>query len=366
MLTKFKVKNYKCFKDEIVFDLSKPRDYVYNQELIKNGIVNKAIIYGKNGSGKSNLGYAISDIIFHLTDKEKFVNNSVTNYLNLYNYPNAAKFSYEFQFEKDKCVYEYSKVSIDALVYEKLYINGKQVLNWNFIDSDNNFVEIEEAKTLRFDLPDNRLSVIKYIYKNTPSNDSVISKLVKFVEGMLWFRCLDEGNSYMGLTSGGRRLDDLIIENDKVKDFENFLKENELNYQLSVDIINGQKTLMASFKNRKAIFGSIISTGTKALWLFYCWSISFCDVTFLFLDEFDAFYHYETAAAILKLVHSCKNMQAIVTSHNTYLMNNSIVRPDCCYILTGGKIKPLSDCTDKEIREAHNLEKMYRNGAFTE
>ena len=47
-------------------------------------------------------------------------------------------------------------------------------------------------------------------------------------------------------------------------------------------------------------------------------------------------------------------------------MRNSITRPDCCFILTGGKINSLSECTDKEIREAHNLEKMYRNGAFTE
>ena len=77
-------------------------------------------------------------------------------------------------------------------------------------------------------------------------------------------------------------------------------------------------------------------------------------------------YHYETAELIFKAINDQKNMQSIVTSHNTYLMRNSITRPDCCFILTDGKVCSLSECTAKEIREAHNLEKMYRNGAFTE
>ena len=68
----------------------------------------------------------------------------------------------------------------------------------------------------------------------------------------------------------------------------------------------------------------------------------------------------------MKAINNNKNMQAIVTSHNTYLMRNSITRPDCCFILTNNKVTALCDCTDKEIREAHNLEKMYRNGAFQE
>ena len=32
--------------------------------------------------------------------------------------------------------------------------------------------------------------------------------------------------------------------------------------------------------------------------------------------------------------------------------------------LTKNSIKALVDCTNREIREAHNLEKMYRNGVF--
>ena len=59
-------------------------------------------------------------------------------------------------------------------------------------------------------------------------------------------------------------------------------------------------------------------------------------------------------------------MQVILTSHNTYLMQNKLTRPDCCYIMSDNKITNLCNATDKEIREAHNLEKMYVNGVFNE
>ena len=47
-------------------------------------------------------------------------------------------------------------------------------------------------------------------------------------------------------------------------------------------------------------------------------------------------------------------------------MQNKLTRPDCCYIMTHNRIASLFNSTDKEIREAHNLEKMYVNGAFVD
>ena len=56
--------------------------------------------------------------------------------------------------------------------------------------------------------------------------------------------------------------------------------------------------------------------------------------------------------------------QAFTSSHNTYLMTNELLRPDCNFILQDNKIKPLSECTDKELRLGHNIEKMFRGNAF--
>jgi hypothetical protein len=47
-------------------------------------------------------------------------------------------------------------------------------------------------------------------------------------------------------------------------------------------------------------------------------------------------------------------------------MSNDIMRPDCLFLMNKNKIKSLSSLTKKELRFAHNIEKMYRAGAFNE
>ena len=68
MLTRFTVSNFKGFNSEITIDLENANGYSFHKESIKNGIVNNALIYGPNAIGKSNLGFAIFDILGHLTD----------------------------------------------------------------------------------------------------------------------------------------------------------------------------------------------------------------------------------------------------------------------------------------------------------
>ena len=82
--------------------------------------------------------------------------------------------------------------------------------------------------------------------------------------------------------------------------FEQFLSGFGLSYRLGFEQINNQDVLFAYFEGgQKAPFESIASTGTSALYLFYCWSVSaFCNVSFLFIDEFDAFLHYEAAETV--------------------------------------------------------------------
>lgn len=368
MIKRFKVSNFKGFTETIDFKLYQTHDYSFNKHLIKDKIVNKAIIYGKNGSGKSNLGYALYDITLHLTDKQKSADIYQYNYINLDNDAWYAEFEFEFEFDGQSIIYSYGKTKGNELVFEKIVIEGSMVLNYDIRENRKNIVlSISGYETLNLDLFDGSLSFLKYIYKNSPSYaKSPVTKIVEFAEHMLWFRCLSDGNLYIGYKDGSERMDEIIINSNKIKEFESFLNKQGLNYKLVSREINNTKVLYAVFKKGEALFSSIISSGTRALWLYYCWSISFENVSFLFLDEFDAYYHFETAELILKAINDNPNMQAVVTSHNTYLMRNSITRPDCCFILTNNKITSISECTDKEIREAHNLEKMYRNGAFTE
>ena len=368
MLKRFEVENFKGFKDRLVFDLT-AREYEFNKNLVVNGIVNKGIVYGKNGIGKSNLGIALFDIVLHLTDKERMPLQYLTNYLNLDSDKQYAEFKYCFVFDDDEVVYEYKKRDSFYLIEEKLTINNKEMLYYNYFDKKNNFIDNDLVGNLKIELLDNRLSVLKYIYRNTPTKqESPLYKMMVFAENMLWYRGLSDGNAYCGFSNGGAALVERLYESGKKDEFEKFLADNDLHYNLEWRNNNGVHELMAKFSTgKKTSFVSIASTGTMSLFLYFIWSITAFDkISFLFIDEFDAFFHYESAENIVLRLNKNKNFQTLLTSHNTYLMQNKLTRPDCCYIMTENRISSLFNSTDKEIREAHNLEKMYINGAFNE
>ena len=71
MLAKFAVKNFRGFTDRIELDLTRHSNYSFNAFAIKEGIIKNGIIYGPNGSGKTNFGLAIFDIVNHLSQKWK-------------------------------------------------------------------------------------------------------------------------------------------------------------------------------------------------------------------------------------------------------------------------------------------------------
>ena len=234
------------------------------------------------------------------------------------------------------------------------------------------FIKSGLAGNLNTELIDNKLSLIKYIYRNTPTNTiPTITKLVNFCENMLWYRSLSEGNEFAGHEATALLLDDMLQRNGSLKAFKEFLKPFGLEYNLGFEIVNNQSILYAYFNNgQKAPFLSIASTGTKALYLFYCWNVfAFSNTSLLFIDEFDAFLHYEASETIIKLLNKQKHFQTILTTHNTSLLSNELSRPDCSFIMSTTtenviQIKNLANSTDREIRKVHNLEKMYRSGAF--
>ena len=369
LIKKFEVENFKGFNKKIVFDLN-ARDYAFNKHIVVNGIVNKAIVYGKNGVGKSSLGIALFDVIWHLTDKERMPVYYLSNYLNLESNVGYAVFHYEFQFDQDEIVYEYGKRDPDSLVYETLWINKETVIDYHYFDRNRRFVNNELRGDLNIELIDNRLSIVKYIYRNKPTNsESPLTKMMQFCERMLWYRSLSDGNCYCGFSNGRAGIIERIYEGGKLRDFEEFLRSNGLDYKLKFVNNNGIHELYAVYEKGQKMtpFLTVASTGTMALLLYYYWSISAFDkISFLFIDEFDAFFHYESAENIILRLNKANSFQTVLTSHNTYLMQNALTRPDCCYIMTENRISSLFNSTDKEIREAHNLEKMYINGAFND
>ena len=366
MLKKFQVENYRGFKNTLLWDLSDTRDYGFRKNLIDNKIVKKSVVFGRNGSGKSSLCTAVVDITAHLLDAEK---DDVSQHLYTYvgNEDRFATFTYVFQFGKDEVVYTYCKANLTTLLFEAIAVNGKEMLVHNFIDEKDNFIRIPGAENLRTQGLQKQLSVVKYIYNNTIQDEnSVISKIMKFVSGMLYFRSLRDANKYIGYKLGSEKLNEIILNNGRLEDFNAFINDMGLNYTLvPLKLMSGALTIGAKFENDKVVeFESIASSGTRTLMLFYCWFIEFGKLTFLVIDEFDAYYHHELSEKILSIIQSFDNMQSIVTTHNVTLLHTDCTRPDCAYVIENGSINNLSSLTKRELREAHNIEKLYRANEF--
>ena len=366
MLKKISVENFKGFKDKITFNIGSPSNYGFQPEVIEGGCITKGIIYGINGCGKSNLGLAVFDVITHLTEKQKLL-QSYDFYLNMSGRKPFAAFEYTFVFDDHELVYRYSKTDVGALREESLSIDGREVIFYDFPAKDG-FTLLEGSETLNLSIKnESPISRVKYVSSNSILTDNVQNKVFKkfidFVDRMLLFYSLDN-RGYEGFMSGSEGIAEGIVKAGKVKEFQAFLKENDIEYDLYECEVDGRKAIYCHFDNKDADFFKIASTGTRSLALFYYWYIRMREASFVFIDEFDAFYHFELSESVQRKVNEITGVQIFTTTHNTDLMSNDLLRPDCYFLLKDNSIKAISELTEKELRQAHNLQKMYKAGAF--
>lgn len=362
MLTKFAVSNYRGFKEKIELDLTKHANYEFNTFAIKDGIIKNGIIFGPNGCGKSNLGLAIFDIEYHLSQKHKKL-DYFSNYVYAGSLDRVVDFEYGFKFGNNDVDYYYSKSENGTLQSEKLIVNGEI---WIDTASDTvvntQLFKLNKSTISALRENNNNVSIVSFLLSSHPlSKDNVLIQLNEFVNSMLWFRSL-ERNEFIGIDTKIIRLDEHIISNGYLEDFRNF-----------IEIVSGQKFEMVASEDEKTIFckygdcfvemDEIVSTGTCSLKLLYYWLTKMQEASFVFVDEFDAFYHFRLAMDICRKLFALE-AQVFLSSHNTSLITNELLRPDCYFIIADGEIKPLNECTEKELRFGHNLEKMFRGGTF--
>ncbi|MCK4260988.1 MAG: ATP-binding protein [Halanaerobiales bacterium] len=365
MLSEFRVENFKNFKDELIFRLDQVKNYEFNTDSIMDGIVKTALVYGRNGIGKSNLGLAIFDITLNLTDKEKNLDN-YKYFTNLFK-NSPVKFYYKFKFDSSYLVYKYEKDNPQNIIKEELYIDGKRLVYYDHKKHEGE-VKLAGAETLKNDLKEKNISFVKYLESNSilieNRDNTVFNKFIDFVNNMLFVSSLEKGH-HQGFKTRYKLIAKEIIESGKLKDFELFLKSADIGYKLIAKEVDGEKLIFCDFDGHEINLFSIASNGTYSLAALYYWLIDLYKVTLIFIDDFDAFYHNRLARMIVQEVLK-GNTQAIITTHNTSIIDNDLLRPDCYFNLVDGKIDSFSGYVQKDLCKAHNLEKMYRTGVFFE
>lgn len=361
MLKKFTVSNYKNFKDEISLDFSKIGEYSFNADCLS-----MRLIYGRNATGKTNFGRALLDIKILLYGMFRNDENSVL--INA-DSQDTAKFIYEFQFGSDEVIYKYSRFANTELCDEELYINGEAIFKCDFKNSKFDFkglsiISAETVNTNRYvkkDEMDNEyvLPFLRWLINNTAfSDDSVLIRLSKYV------RKMDMITVGHDLLYSNRNFLENLKNPVYLHNFEDFLNVMGIECKLVLqELPDGQAELYFS-QNKLVPFYSTASSGTLALTSLYQKIVSNCSL--IYIDDFAAFYHYEMAEKLISFFKTkYPKCQLIMTSHNTNLMTNKIMRPDCLFILSSrGTLTALCDATERELREGHNLEKMYISGEF--
>ncbi|MEI3237680.1 MAG: ATP-binding protein [Lachnospira sp.] len=379
MLKKFTLKNYKNFKDEITIDFENIAGYQFNTDCLSEGIIGKILIYGRNATGKTNLGKALLDIGLTMFGGTRYAGNGIL--LNADSIEDAAVFQYEFRFGDVDLGYKYSRLSNQELRDEELFIDGKSIFKCNFSSQKYNFdhlnyIDAETANIDRYlqslevgeddEISEPKLPFLRWLISNVAlKNDSALIQLANYVRRMMM---ITVGN---GMRYRFGRMNEGFYESlenpERLKDFEDFLNAMGIECKLILKKLpDGQRELYFAHEQLVPFYENA-SSGTLALAELYRRLIpKVWDASLIYLDEFDAFYHYEMAENVIRFFkHKYPKCQMIMTSHNTNLMTNRIMRPDCLFILSRkGTLTALCNATERELREGHNLEKMYISGEF--
>lgn len=377
MLKSFHVKNYRNFKDEVTINFADHGDYQFNDDCITNGIIGKMLIYGRNATGKSNLGAALLDASYTLLGPYFFQESS---FLNADSSDSYAEFQYVMLFNENEVTYTYTKANFSLLRTEHLSINNKEVFQIDFtknsltIDLDaiganetiiqSYMQELLEAPNSEED-QDRQLPFLRWLTSNVAlSEDSPIQLTWNYLRRMTMLTARGIRNYPSRILTSYW---EYLSKDDNLDKYEDFLNIMGVSCKLVLEKLpEGQYQLY--FKHNKLVpYLQTASSGTLVLDDLYRRIISRgTKPSLMYFDEFDAHYHYEMADRLVQyLKMEYPQTQIIFTTHNTNLMTNRIMRPDCLYILSrSGNLTSLRNATQRELREGHNLEKMYISGEF--
>ncbi len=246
-----------------------------------------------------------------------------------------------------------------------MMVDGKEIFNrtgGNFTIDEKSYPMDNSVKS-NIANSVNNVSIVNFLLTSCPLPlNHYLILLQQFVNSMLWFSCL-ETREFIGLEDSSANLDEYIINNHLVKDFSEFLEKVSGQIFMFVEPNANDKVIFCLYGETKIPFDQMASTGTRSLMLLYYWIKHMGRASFVFIDEFDAFYHFKLSYEVCKQLFSL-DCQTFTSSHNIYLMTNDLLRPDCNFILNDNKMKPLNECTEKELRFGHNIEKMFRGGTF--
>lgn len=361
MLRRFEVEGFRNFGQRLVLDLTRLHDYQFNTDATRDGLVKCGIVYGRNAVGKTNLCNALFDVKANVGAPERLTDE--TNYLCADILTESARFLYSFAISGHVVDYAYSKRSRDRLLDESLSVDGRLVFSFDhgehkLTDGD---LSLANAQHLNWSFRDPGMSVLRYVCNNVPADPvSPVLQTYRFISNMHPI-----ADSYTLNRRFVSKIAEMVVEGGLVHELESFLSRFGITEHLAVhETPSGDPVLYFEKGQRPVPFAENCSSGTVALLRLFRYFETVEGPSFLFVDEFDAFYHYALAEEVIRYFKESGSHQVLCASHNTDLFSNKVLRPDCLFILSRDGVTSAADATRRELREGNNLEKLYKAGEF--
>ncbi|MDR3048668.1 MAG: ATP-binding protein [Elusimicrobiota bacterium] len=398
MLLEFKVKNFKSFKEEVVFSMQPaPRLKDLESSILTKEIgkqVYKAlptsIIYGPNGSGKTNIIEAMEDlqeiiITGNILDKETShspnISHSKLELIPNINSSQNASTSFSIKFIADNKVFEfYLSINLGkflnanyerTIIEEKLFINEDEIfsrndnginLNFNNLKQfiPNSFKE-EESNMILKRFKENISSTKTNLFLTSVFRDMYSSDLVKSFED--WFSrfavaCSFEQYKYP-LPFHGQNENKFTKHKILDKLTKQLGTSSELGYYLDGQTKKNElasviKSDGESFMLKAEVFESLGTNRIASLIPLISGAIRL-GLT-LVIDELDASIHPMIIMNIVKIFHdeeiNTKGAQLIFNTHNPIFLNNSLfVEP----LFRRDEIKFIDKDEDKKTSVLYSL-----------
>ena len=364
MLTRVEIININAIR-EAAFDFSKAK-YQYKDEMVyNNDFVSPIAFYGTNGSGKSSVLTALSQMLALLIDEPSELEVFVPHLTNV---------------KKDKKIGLSSFGNSSVRVFYKL----EGVNYMYFIEtSPSGYISREELVREKEEIF--RRNKTEYIYNGETlavnsemfpvlrtleleKNDEIVSISYNFLSNIGF---IDAAKKVYQLKSAKQKsYKDIIVENSKeIKEVLSKYKEFPLYDIFSQSDEVAQKkyfVVINHSKGKLVLPWEFISDGMTNQSMLISAILTIPQNGVLIIDELDDALHPLTIIDFIKAVRE-KNIQLIFSSHNTHVLQS--LRPDQIFFAHWSegfsKYKRLSDIYPN-IREVNNIEKMYLSNLFDE
>lgn len=370
MLKSFSVSGMRNFASEINISFVPSRDYQFGlNNISEQGIISNALLLGGNASGKSNFGLALLDVttLFPSPHVPRGILNDAL-FLNADCGRGTAQFKYRFRFGSDEILLSYEKTAPQELLTEQLWINDSLIYDFN---NARGTLEVDNLASIgvsssNLEFKDPSLSLIAFITGNLPVDRlGPLADLRRFVSGMRLVKIDDFGGAVPISQIASR-----IIKEEKVEALSAYLDRFGIGEKVvALKEPDGSRALYFEYTVSCVPLVEACSSGTRTLLAFFSEFELSKPATFVFLDEFDAYCHFEMAESLLAYFAGKRECQTLCATHNTSLLKNGSMRPDCIFHIkdaSGRKfISTLADSTERELRMGNNIEKLYRAGEFS-